>query len=129
MLFWVSTLIFYSSYLFSVLFFVFLIMFMILVWLRSMIYLKYLVVLVYVSGVVIFILYISCMCWFVRDAFFKIFLFLGVFVIYIFDSGLFSKFTDVGEFLWIYLFFSVLFNFLVTTYSLNLFKVSGSLRF
>ena len=46
-----------------------------------------------------------------------------------FDSGIRLKFSDVGDFFWIYLFFRVVFRFLVTIYSLNLFKVSGSLRF
>ena len=54
---------------------------------------------------------------------------LGVFMVIMYDSGLVSKFRDVGEFLWIYLFFRFLFNSLVRGYSLNLFKVSGSLRF
>jgi len=100
-----------------------------LVFLSSIIYLKYLVILVYIRGVVVFILYISCMCWYIREKFSKWFLFFGVIRIYIFDSGLFRKFRDVGEFLWIYLFFRFLFNGLVMGYSLNLFKVSGSLRF
>jgi len=65
----------------------------------GVIYLKYLVILVYVSGVVIFILYISCMCWFISDSFSKIFLFLGGFLVYIYDVGVYSKFSDVGEFL------------------------------
>ena len=45
------------------------------------------------------------------------------------DLGVYSKFSDVGEFIWIYLFFRFLFNRLVIGYSLNLFKISGSLRF
>jgi len=53
----------------------------------------------------------------------------GFFFISLFDRGLYSKFSDVGEFMWIYLFFAFLFNSLVAGYSLNLFKVSGSLRF
>lgn len=39
------------------------------------------------------------------------------------------KFSDVSEFFWMYIFFRALFSFLVTIYSLNLFKSSGSLRF
>ena len=128
-MFWISFLIFYFSYLFSVLFLVFLVMVLILVYFSRIIYLKYLVVLVYISGVVVFILYISCICWFIREKFSKFFLFFGVFVVFIYDTGVFSKFSDVGEFIWMYLFFSFLFNRLVTGYSLNLFKVSGSLRF
>ena len=120
---------FYFSYLFSVLFLVFLIMFIMLVYFSSVIYVKYLVVLVYIRGVVVFILYISCMCWFIRDKFSKSILFLGVFIIFLFDSGVFVKFADVGESLWIYLFFRFLFNGLVISYSINLFKISGSLRF
>ena len=93
------------------------------------IYLKYLVISVYIRGVVIFILYISCMCWYVRNSFSKVFLMLGFFRIFICDRGLYRKFSDIREFLWMYLFFRFLFNVLVISYSLNLFKVSGSLRF
>jgi hypothetical protein len=92
-------------------------------------YVKFLVVLVYIRGVVVFILYISCICWFISEKFSRFFLILGIFIIYIYDYGLWRKFRDVGEFLWIFLFFSFLFNRLVITYSLNLFKISGSLRF
>jgi hypothetical protein len=35
----------------------------------------------------------------------------------------------VGEFLWMMLFFRFFFNRLVMGYSVNLFKISGSLRF
>lgn len=87
------------------------------------------VILVYISGIVVFILYISCICWFVRDKFTKWILLLGFFFVFLFDSGLYSNFSRIGEFLWIYLFFSFMFNSLVMGYSLNLFKVSGSLRF
>ncbi len=92
-------------------------------------YVKYLVILVYIRGIVIFILYISCMCWYVREKFSGLFLFLGFFLIYLYDYGVFRKFCDLGEFIWIYLFFRFLFNSLVIIYSLNLFKISGSLRF
>lgn len=92
-------------------------------------YVKYLVILVYVRGVVVFILYISCMCWYESQGFIKYIILLSLFVIYFYDSGVVSKFRDIGEFLWMYLFFGFLFNRLVTSYSLNLFKVSGSLRF
>jgi len=57
------------------------------------------------------------------------FLLLGGFRIFLMDMGRISKFRDVGEFLWIFLFFRFLFNRLVTSYSLNLFKMRGSLRF
>lgn len=129
MLFWVSFLIFNFSYLFSVLFLVFLIIFIILVYFSSIMYLKYLVILVYIRGVVVFILYISCICWNLRNKFSWGFLFFSLVVLYLFDIGNFSKFSDIGEGLWIYLFFSFLFNRLVMGYSLNLFKISGSLRF
>lgn len=92
-------------------------------------YLKYLVILVYVRGVVVSILYISCICWFITDKFSKVFLFFGLFVIRLYDLGYVRKFSDIGEFMWIYLFLRFLFNRLVISYSLNLFKVSGSLRF
>lgn len=128
-LFWVSFLIFYFSYLFRVLFLAFLVIFLMLVVLSRMIYVKFIVILVYISGVVVFILYISCMCWYVREGFSKFFLVLGFFCVYMVDSGFWSKFRDVGEFLWIFLFFGFLFNVLVTGYSLSLFKISGSLRF
>lgn len=100
-----------------------------LIYFSSVLYVKYLIVLVYVRGVVVFILYISCLCWFVSDKFSKIVLFLGFFNLFLFDSGSFIKLRDVGEFFWIFIFFRFLFNGLVLRYSLNLFKVSGSLRF
>lgn len=71
----------------------------ILVYFSSMIYVKYLVILVYIRGVVVFILYISCMCWYMSEKFSKIFLFLGFFVFYLYDTGLYVKFSDVGEFM------------------------------
>ena len=64
-----------------------------------------------------------------RQDFIKFFLVFSIFMVYFYDSGVVRKFSDVGEFMWIYLFFRFLFNRLVTGYSLNLFKVSGSLRF
>lgn len=128
-MFLISFFIFYFSYLFSVFFLVFLIIFIIIVYISTVFYLKYLVILVYVRGVVVFILYISCMCWFIRDKFSKFFIFFVFFVLILFDSGYYSKFSDIGEFLWMYLFLRFLFNSLVIRYSLNLFKVSGSLRF
>lgn len=129
MLFWVSCLMFNFSYLFRVLFLVLFIIILILVVFSSIIYLKYLVILVYIRGVVVFILYISCMCWNSSDKFSWGFLFFSLFFFYLYDSGSFVKFSDIGEFLWIYLFFRFLFNRLVIGYSLNLFKISGSLRF
>jgi hypothetical protein len=128
-LFWISFLIFYFSYLFSVLFLAFFVIIIILVYISRLFYVKYLVILVYIRGVVVFILYISCICWFISEKFSKIFLLLGFFIIYLYDLGLYRKFSDIGEFFWIYLFFRFLFNSLVIGYSLNLFKVSGSLRF
>ncbi len=128
-MFWISFLMFNFSYLFSVLFLGFLVIFLILFYFANIIYVKYLVILVYISGVVVFILYISCMCWFFMEKFHKGFLFLGIFTLILFDLGVFSKFSDIGEFIWIYLFFRFLFNSLVIGYSVRLFKVSGSLRF
>lgn len=61
-------------------------------------YVKYLVILVYIRGVVVFILYISCLCWYVSEKFSKFFLLFGFFLIFIFDSGFFSKFSDIGEY-------------------------------
>lgn len=129
MLFWVSFIIFSFSYLFRVLFLVFLIIILILVFFSSVMFFKYLVVLVYLRGVVVFILYISCICWNLRGKFTLWFLLFRIVIVYLFDLGNFSKFLDVGENLWIFLFFSFLFNSLVIGYSLRLFKVSGSLRF
>ncbi len=128
-MFLISFFIFNSSYLFRVLFLAFLVILIILIYIAGMIYLKYLVILVYIRGVVVFILYISCICWNIREKFSKwfiLFVFVGVMI---YDSGLWSKFSDVSEYLWIYLFFRFLFNSLVISYSINLFKVSGSLRF
>jgi hypothetical protein len=90
---------FYFSYLFRVLFLAFLVMCLILINMSGVIYLKYLVILVYIRGVVVFILYISCICWFIREKFSKFFLFFGFFLIYLFDAGMYAKFSDVGEFL------------------------------
>ena len=90
---------------------------------------KYLVVLVYIRGVVVFILYISCMCWNKKNNFSLFFVIFSLFSIFLLDHGVIVKFSDIGEFLWIYLFFRVVFSVLVTVYSLNLFKNSGSLRF
>lgn len=116
-------------YLFSVLCLVFIVIIVIIIYISRIIYIKYLVILVYISGVVVFILYISCMCWNVKSFFSLIFLSLSFFFIIIYDSGSFIKIADVGEYFWIYLFFRVLFSLLVTIYSLNLFKSNGSLRF
>jgi hypothetical protein len=107
----------------------FLVILLILVYFSGLIYVKYLIILVYIRGVVVFILYISCICWYITEGFSWWLLLLGLFCIYIFDYGLFVKFSDVGEFIWIYLFFRFFFNRLVIGYSSNLFKVSGSLRF
>jgi hypothetical protein len=128
-LFWVSFLMFYFSYLFSVLFLVFLVMFLILVYFANIIYVKYLVVLVYSRGVVIFILYISCICWNIKINFSLFFIIFALTIVIMFDSGVIIKFSDIGEFFWMYLFFSRVFSLLVTIYSLNLFKTAGSLRF
>lgn len=129
MLFWVSFLMFNFSYLFRVLFLVFFIISIMLIFFSSIIYLKYLVVLVYIRGVVVFILYISCMCWNLNSKFSWVFILFGLVRTYLFDYGNYVKFSDVGGYLWIFLFFRFLFNRLVTGYSLTLFKVSGSLRF
>ncbi len=128
-LFWISFLIFNFSYLFRVLILAFLVIFLIIVGLANVLYVKYVIILVYIRGVVVFILYISCICWLTISKFNGIFLLFGFVGIYIYDHGIIAKFTDIGERLWIYLFFSFLFNALVMNYSLNLFKVSGSLRF
>lgn len=95
----------------------------------TIIYVKYLVILVYIRGVVVFILYISCICWNVKSSFSIFFIFFIFFSLIIFDSGVNVKFSDIGEFFWIYLFFRRVFSLLVTVYSLNLFKTAGSLRF
>ena len=108
---------------------VFLILLFILIYLSRIIYLKYLVILVYVRGIVVLILYISCICWNINEKFSILFVGFGLSFMYLFDLGVFIKFSDIGDFLWIYIFFSVIFRILVTVYSLNLFKVSGSLRF
>lgn len=104
-------------------------MFIILVYMRGVIFLKYLVILVYVRGVVVFILYISCMCWFNDNKFNWGILLLGLILIRVWDRGVYISLGNVGEYLWIFLFFRFLFNSLVTRYSLCLFKVVGSLRF
>lgn len=92
-------------------------------------YVKYLIILIYVRGIVVFILYISCMCWYISESSNKFILFFILFVVSLLDLGIFSKFSDIGEFIWMYLFFRFMFNSLIISYSLNLFKISGSLRF
>lgn len=129
MIFWVSFLMFNFSYLFRVLFLAFLVMVIILVYIRGIIFLKYLVVLIYIRGIIVSILYISCLCWLVRGKLGKRFMILGLIIVFFFDFGIVRKFSDVGEYIWIYLFFRFLFNSLIMGYSLSLFKVSGSLRF
>jgi len=62
-------------------------------------FIKYLVILVYIRGVVVFILYISRICWFVGEKFSFGFLVFGVFVVSLYDRGVIRKFSDVGEFL------------------------------
>lgn len=110
-------------------FLVFLVILIMLVYLGNFVFLKYLVILVYSRGVLVFILYISCICWNSSDNFSKWFLVFIVVLIFMFDIGIVTKISDVGEYLWMYLFFRFLFNVLVIRYSLNLFKVAGSLRF
>ncbi len=127
--FWIFYYIYNFTYLFRVLILVFFILLLMLVFISRIIYLKYLVVIVYIRGVVVFIMYISCICWYINEKFSKFFILLGVFVFFIVDLGLQIKFNDIGEFFWIYLYFRFLFSVLVTVYSLNLFKVAGSLRF
>nr|CCA94468.1 NADH dehydrogenase subunit 6 [Philodina citrina] len=129
MLFLITYVMYNMTYLFSVLCLVFLVMIMMMVYMSSMIYIKYLVILVYISGVVVFILYISCMCWNIKSSFSFFFIIFFFFSLLLFDSGSFMKFSDVSEYFWMFLFFSMLFSLLVTMYSLNLFKTSGSLRF
>jgi hypothetical protein len=117
------------TYLFSVLCLVFLVLFIIILYGSSFIFLKYLIILVYIRGVVVFILYISCICWNVKRKFSFLFLIFSCVTISLFDNGIYLKFSDIGEFFWIYLFFRIVFSLLVTFYSLNLFKSAGSLRF
>ena len=92
-------------------------------------YLKFLLILVYVRGVVVFILYISCMCWYKSNKFNIFFLVFSAFCFNLWDLGLVVKLSDVRDFMWIFFFFAFLFHLLVSNFSLNLFKVSGSLRF
>jgi hypothetical protein len=91
--------VFYSSYLFSVLFLGLIVFIIMLVYISSIIFLKYLVILIYIRGIVIFILYISCICWHVSEKFIKVFILFAVFIIYFYDTGVVSKFSDVGEFI------------------------------
>ena len=114
---------------FSVLGLGFLVILFILLFFCNFLYLKYLVVLIYLRGIVIFILYISCMCWHTEIKLHWIFLIFSFRFIFLYDRGRLSKIFDVGEYLWIFLFFGTVFRNLVNLYSLNLFKVSGSLRF
>jgi len=125
----VSVLIFNFSYLFSVLFLAFLVLLIILLNFSSILYIKFLIILVYIRGVVVFILYISCICWYKRDRFRLSFLLFGLFFFYVYDNGSYIKLSDVSESLWMFLFFGFLFNSLVVGYSIRLYRVFGSLRF
>jgi len=78
---------------------VFLVIGLMLVYFSGVIFVKYLVILVYIRGVVVFILYISCMCWFVGEGFPFFFLIFSLFFCFLVDTGIFSKFADVGEFI------------------------------
>lgn len=122
-------LMFNYSYLFTIMFLVAIVIYYMFFVLNFVIYLKFLVIIVYIRGVVVFILYIRCLCWNVNFSLSSFFLLGFLFVIFNYSSGLMSKFSDVGEYLWIFLFFAYLFNLLVSSYSYYLFKVSGSLRF
>ena len=117
------------TYLFSVLCLRFIIILSLMIYMSRIVYVKYLVILVYIRGVVVFILYISCICWNTNSKFNLIFLFFSLFLIVVYDQGIYLKFSDIGENFWMYIYFSILFSFLVTIYSLNLFKSTGSLRF
>jgi len=70
-----------------------------LIYFSGVIFIKYLVILVYIRGVVVFILYISRICWFVGEKFSFRFLIFGIFIMYLYDRGVIRKFSDVGEFL------------------------------
>ena len=128
-LFIFSFFILYYGYLFRVLFLVLIIFLLILFYSANIFFLKYLVILVYVRGIVVFILYISCICWYTLNKYRFLFLVFRFLTYVVFDLGAYSKFSDVSDSLWIYLYFRFLFNSLVIVYSLNLFKISGSLRF
>lgn len=64
-----------------------------------MLFVKFIIILVYVRGVVVFILYISCICWQISNDYFFFFFIFRIFVIVLFDTGLVIKFIDVGEFM------------------------------
>lgn len=128
-MFLIIYLIFNYSYLFTIMFLVFIVLYYMFFVLNFVIYLKFLIIIVYIRGIVVFVLYIRCLCWNSSFSLSVIFLFGGFFICFIYNSGLISKYRDVGEFLWIFLFFGYLFNLLVSSYSYHLFKISGSLRF
>ncbi len=129
MLFIVTCLMFNLRYVFSVLLLVVLVFYLVLYQFASIVFLKYLVVLVYVRGVIVFILYISCLCWNKVRGFSLWFLVLRIFPLKLWDLGICFKIGDFGELIWFFIFFSLLFNFMVSTYSLVFFKRAGSLRF
>jgi hypothetical protein len=82
-----------------VLFLALIVFIIILIYMSGVIFLKYLVILIYIRGIVIFILYISCICWHVREKFIKFFIIFALFVVYFYDRGMVRKFSDVGEFM------------------------------
>lgn len=126
---WIRVILFNLSYLFRVVCLGRIVIVSIFFYIAGLLYLKYLVVLIYVRGVVVFILYISCICWYTTNKMPLFVLITGVGSLLLFDLGGFRKFRDIGEFLWMYLYFALLFSNLVNVYSLRLFKVRGSLRF
>lgn len=67
------------SYIYRILTLALFILFLVLVLIKSLVLMKVLVILVYLGGVVIFILYISCLCFVIKNNF-SVMVFLSVIV-------------------------------------------------
>ena len=98
--------------------------------LRGAIYLKFLIIIIYVSGIVVFMMYMSCLCWEKKRRKGGYILLAWVcFIYFIVDHGLRLITIIDGGRLRVYLFSGFLFSSLVMVYSLILFRRRGSLRF
>lgn len=129
MFWWVVYFMFNVNYVFRVIIVRVLLFILICIYRIRIIYVKFLVLVVYISGIVVFILYISCICWGGDGKLRLVLLCLIGFRVKFFDQGV--KMVDLGgiEGIWIYILIAWLFNIIVLRFSKELFKVAGSLRF
>ena len=129
MLFFFSFFIINFNYIFGVVSLVLMVLWIVLVVLGRMVFLKLLIMVVYLRGVVVFVIYISCLCWPSELKIGYVVLVFCLFVLFLFDLGLYNIMEIGSGRLRMYVFFGFLFSVLVIVYSLILFRSSGSLRF